>query len=450
MENSTNALSLLLSIQRKAQSARDKTELFFLIANETWHLVRYRQAFVVTPDLLDRPAIRAVTGLANVHDETPFTLWFKRLLQSLNTAEKDGPQPFGPDHVSEELREGWAEWWPDHALLCPLASPGGKAADRRLGSVVYVREIAWEEEEIFQMALAHEAYGHCLAALDPPKSSVRHIWQKLLQNPRKLKYAALGICLLLLFPVRMSVLATAEVIAMETEAVAAPMDGVIQSFAVPPNTPVKAGDVLFRLDDTILRNRRQVALEALGIASANALTAQQKAFESLDSKAEVGPLNSTVKEKQAEVAYIDDMLTRLEVRAFHDGIFIYTDQNDWMGRPITTGERIGQLAQPGDLGVRVWLPVNDAISLEKGAPIRVYLQVAPLSVLSAQIIQTSYQTTQSPEGVAAYTVRGQLYGDQGPARVGLRGVAKVFGEWRPVIYWILRRPIGAIRQALGV
>ena len=36
------------------------------------------------------------------------------------------------------------------------------------------------------------------------------------------------------------------------------------------------------------------------------------------------------------------------------------------------------------------------------------------------------------------------------AHIGLRGVAKVYGGWRPFIYWVMRRPLGALRQWIGL
>jgi len=49
----------------------------------------------------------------------------------------------------------------------------------------------------------------------------------------------------------------------------------------------------------------------------------------------------------------------------------------------------------------------------------------------------------------AYRVRGRL-NEEGRAHIGLRGVAKVYGEWQPIAYWLLRRPLGAVRQWVGL
>jgi hypothetical protein len=43
---------------------------------------------------------------------------------------------------------------------------------------------------------------------------------------------------------------------------------------------------------------------------------------------------------------------KLSIRARSSGVFVYTDPDDWAGRPVQTGERIGLLADPTKLGVR--------------------------------------------------------------------------------------------------
>ena len=107
---------------------------------------------------------------------------------------------------------------------------------------------------------------------------------------------------------RLSVLAPAEVIALDAVAVTAPMDGVVKSFAVQPNQAVVRDDLLFTLDDTTLRNRREVAQKQLQVARADALAAAQKAFASEASRGELAALNGRVAERQAELAWLDEQV----------------------------------------------------------------------------------------------------------------------------------------------
>jgi hypothetical protein len=160
-------------------------------------------------------------------------------------------------------------------------------------------------------------------------------------------------------------------------------------------------------------------------------------------------LQGRVREKEAELASLAQLLGRVEVRAPRDGIVVFGDPNDWVGKPVVTGERIAQLADPKDAGVLVWLPAADAINLEPGAEIRLFLHVAPLAPLPARLAQTSYQAIASPEGVVGYRVRGTFTDTQPEARIGLKGTAKLYGERVPLAYLALRRPLATLREWSG-
>jgi hypothetical protein len=423
----------------------DAAELGFVIANETWHLLPYRQASVFLLDSLGRIALQTVSGLVTVQEDTPFSLWLGRVCRLASTDFSGAePQRLAAAMIAPDLGESWHEWWPPHAVFVPLTGRG----NRRIGVVMLVRDKAWTDDDMAMLTLMAETWSHCAQALLRPQKEWQNRLRELWQHKRRIQ-VLWAVAALALFPVRLSALAPAEIIPLQARVLAAPMDGVVKAFHVAPNSAVKAGAPVFSLDDTTLRNRREVAKESLAVARADALAAQQKSFDSLQSKSELGTLRGRVLEKEAELAFLDENLSRIDITAAHDGVVVFGNQNDWIGKPVVTGERIAQLAQPDDLGVLMWLPVGDAINLEQGAGMRVYLQVSPLSALSAELVQTSYQATLSPDGIASYRIRGKL-APGSDARIGLRGVAKVYGGWRPLSYWIMRRPLGALRQWLGV
>jgi multidrug efflux pump subunit AcrA (membrane-fusion protein) len=429
--------------------AQDTAALGFVVANETWHLVPYQQACVCLIDSLGRLQVQTVSGLVSVHESTLFTQWVQKVCtHRLGECPPQGgsiAQPFTAADLPADLALPWQEWWPAHALCLPLDTLRGV----RVGAVLLTAEHPWSDAQRHWLQLLRDTYAHVFAHLRGRPLYWRKHWQRWRQQPRRLLWLAAGVLALLALPVRTSVLAPAEIIALQAEAIAVPIDGVVKTFHVEPNRKVHAGDLLVSLDDTTLRNRLAVATEALAVARADALAAQQKAFDQTQSRADLVSLQGRVRERSAELAHLQESLQRLEVRAPHDGVFVYGDPNDWLGKPVTTGERLGQLAQPDDLGVLVWLPVPDAINLQEGADMKVFLQVHPLSALSARLEQTSYQASLSPEGVASYRIRGRLI-DGDAEHIGLRGVAKVYGDRNPVAYWVFRRPLGALRQWVGL
>jgi hypothetical protein len=149
------------------------------------------------------------------------------------------------------------------------------------------------------------------------------------------------------------------------------------------------------------------------------------------------------------LAAVQAQLSRVDVVAGEDGIVVFGDPDDWLGRPVTTGERIMLLANPKKPGILIHLPVADAVSLDIGASVKLFLTVMPLSPLNATITETSFQAVLSPSGIASYRLRAAFVDADETARIGLRGTAKVYGGWVAMGYYLLRRPLATLREWSG-
>ncbi|MEZ5644402.1 MAG: HlyD family efflux transporter periplasmic adaptor subunit [Burkholderiaceae bacterium] len=439
----TDDLDILLQIESRAMAAADVPALRFTIVNETHALVPYRQAVLFELEG-DQTRLVAASGLVSVAEDSPFAVWVSQFARRL---PRDGQMHrIELADAAEIDQAGWAEWLPEHLLVAPVPGQGGPDQ----GMVLYARDTAWTERDQALLARLHLCFGHCLQAL-------RHVRQQgwsvtarrwLRGRRRNLMLAALGLSMFI--PVRLSVLAPAEVIALNAVAVAAPQDGVIGTFGIAPNSRVRQGDVLFSLDDSALQNKREVALKALDVARVDAHIAQQRAFDDMRGRADLAALTGRVREKEAELAAMDALAQRVEVRADRDGVAIFADVNDWLGRPVQTGERVMQLAQPEDAGVLVWLAVADAINLEPGAPVQLFLHTDPLRPRSAVLAEASYQATPSPDDVASYRLRARFDDEDAPPRIGLRGTARISGQWVALGYYLFRRPLAAVREWTGL
>jgi hypothetical protein len=432
----------LLHLEKRAFGAVTPAELGFTIVNETSVLAQYRQAAFFHVTATGGLSFTHASGLVNVSNDTPYSVWLTQLANAV--APQPAVQALGMGALPAHLADGWQEWLPEHLLACNVYGNDGK----RVGLALYARDEPWRDGDIALLARIHETYGYCVQALARRPQSLVAYAARCMQR-RWLKRIAIAAALVLLIPVRLSAVAPAEVVALSAIAIAAPQDGVVGAVHVQPNSPVKAGDRLFSLDDRGLESRREVAVRGLQIARADLLAAEQRAFDDVKSKGELAAAQGRVKEKEAELQLIEGTLERVTVRAPRDGVVIFGDANDWLGRPVQTGERIMQLADPRDAGVLVWLPAADAINLDVGAPIRLFLHTQPLSPLSASLLETSYQPVQSPANVASYRVRGRFAQATSAARIGLRGTARVSGAWTCLGYYLLRRPIAAVREWTG-
>jgi hypothetical protein len=441
----------LARLMERALSARSLPEICFIAANETWQVMPFRQAVFWRISSRGLPKLQTVSGLARLAEDSPNTVWLRRLgvLLYRRAANKGEPKPsfLTRADVPPSLAAEWDEFMPPLVYVLPLVAPRD---GRLLGLLALALDAppADLQQELVQRAVA--AYGHAWQSLAGPSAASR-------RRPSRLRlagWACVALALLaLLMPVRLSVLAPAEVIALDALAVTAPMDGVVKSFSVQPNQTVARGALLFTLDDTTLRNRREVASKQLQVARADALAAAQKSFALEASRGELAALNGRVAEREAELAWLDEQVGRVQVRAPAAGVVIFGDVNDWIGKPLVTGERVALLADPGDAGILIWLPVADAIDIEPGAQVRLFLQVAPLQPLQATLSQTSYQSVLSPDGISSYRLRARFESlteqERQLARIGLKGTAKIHGEQAMLGYYLFRRPLAALREWTG-
>lgn len=438
-----NAATLYLT--RRAFEANTTAVLGFTIVNETLAIAHYRQAAFFVRSL-GRLKLTTASGLVSVAEDSPYAIWLSRFAQHIETLfAKPGAQRLNLENAPADFVDGWQEWLPEHLLAAPLLDSVGT----NVGMVLYAREEPWTEDEVQAFNGVHQGFGYCLSALARKPKQLSQRFLSVFRG-KKAKWA-LGLVVASLFiPVRLSALAPAEIIALSSIAVASPQEGVVSAFFVAPNAAVKAGDRLFSLDDSTLASRREVARRGVTVAKADLLVAQQRSFDDPKSKAEVASATGRVGEKEAELALVENSLDRVVVKAERDGIAVYGDSNDWLGKPVQTGERVMQLADPKDTGVMVWLPVADALTLELGAPMRLFLHTKPLDPLPATLLQTSYQAVLSPEGVSTYRLRGKFDEGTSNARIGLRGTARVSGDWAILGYYLFRRPMAAVREWTGL
>lgn len=160
-------------------------------------------------------------------------------------------------------------------------------------------------------------------------------------------------------------------------------------------------------------------------------------------------LQARIEKTRAELAQARDLLSRSVIRAERDGIAIFPDVSELLGRPVQVGERIMELADPADANVVAWIAVADAIELPPDAEVRFFLNTAPEAPLTAHLSQVAYQPELSPAGILAFRVRGKLESGDAPPRIGLQGTARVYGGTVSLFEYLLRRPLAAARPWLG-
>lgn len=437
-------IGTLLQIEQDVRQASSESAVEFVAVNDSWRLLHYRQAVLWRPDGAGRPALKRVSGLADPPADSPYRQWMNQaLLQLVPPLQPGKAQRITRHDLPTAMHAGWEEWMGSCALLLAMPTPAGGSVG---GLWLSLEQDAGEAEVALIERLAG-AYGQALWAWRTRAPPWRTALARLRRRPRRLWLAAL---LVALIPMRLTVLAPAEIIGKDAKLIAAPQDGVVARFFVDPNQTVAAGELLFALEDTGARNRNEVAAKSQAVAAAEYLRATQKSFSDGASKAELSSLNARLQEKSAEAQYVKDLLERTQVRAPEAGIAVFSDPNDWLGKPVQTGERIILLADPAKVQIAIRLPVDDALSLEPGAPVKLYLNVAPLGTVAGRLTQSSYEPTLASDGVVAYALKADLEVGEAVQRIGLKGTAKLYGGWAPLGYHVLRKPLAVARRTLGI
>ena len=425
--------ALFLGLEKQARQAANTEQLGFAMVNDGQTLFGFRHAA-----LLIAGKVQALTGISLVEPNAPFVAFVERAAaQLLGQGQLNEVRAVDAALLDEQSRADWQSLSAAQACWVPLKDRRGEM----FGGLWLAREQPFNEAELALLAQLGETYAHAWLALQPRKPW-RLRWPK-----KKLLAIAGGLCLLLLVPVRQSVLAPAEVVPLGGRVVAAPLDGVIAEFLVKPNQSVAAGDLLVRFDATSLKAQADVAERALGVAEAELKANTQRAFADAESSSRIDLLAARVEQKRAERDYARQLLARSEVRAERAGIAVFADAERLTGKPVQTGERLMQIADPRQAELRIELPVGDAIALQPGAEVALFLDSDPLNRHGARLERAAYEAQATAAGQLAYRLDAAFL--ETPPRIGLRGTAKLFGDRAPLAYYLLRRPLAALRQSLG-
>lgn len=432
-----------IQVEKLARQAGTVEVLQFTMVNETRRLFEYRQAAFVTCPPDTRPKAVALSGVAVLDYNAPFVEWLHRYVELARTTDKPtDPRVLSLTKAPDVLAADWSEWSPAHTVWLPFKDRAGQL----VAGLWLARDNPWREADVALLANLVDAYSHAWIALSGP----RRLHRELGPHKRKLMIGGVVAALIfLVFPVSQSSLAPAQVVAGDPVVVAAPVDGILAGFAVEPNQAVKAGDELFRFDDTTVLNRKVIAERELQVAEAELKRATQGAFSNAESSSQVALFKSRVDLKQAELEYAVSVLDRVVVRAERDGVAIFNDPKEWIGRPVSTGERILLLADPSDVKLRADLPVKQMLPLEEGASMVMFLDSDPVNPLDAQLERAGYEAQPQPDGTLAYTVLGR-FEDGATPRIGLHGTAKIHSRSVPMFLYLFRRPLSELRQMLGL
>ncbi|MEJ8855828.1 HlyD family efflux transporter periplasmic adaptor subunit [Variovorax robiniae] len=445
----------LISVEGSLRQCTRLKALWSHLANEPVVLLPFGQALVFEPrhplrDIDGRDAsggwrAAAVSALSSVNRDSPMLRWYEDLASRLwaDSSDRAAIEIFTLPTHADPGDPCTAEAALRHMMWVPVADVGQVHAGWLLA-----RDTEWEEAHRKLAARLAQAYGHGASAIIGRNKPTRD-WGRTMR--RSALVLAIIAAMLAFIPVPLTTLAPVEVTPLDPFVVAAPVAGVVERILVEPGAQVKVGDPLVQLVDTALRSDSEVAQQKLEVARAKMLRLQQASMEDATAKRELAIAQSEEAVARAERDYAKAMFDKAVIKAQQPGVALYGDPRDWVGRPVVVGEAIMRVADPSQVEFQLKVPVADAVNLREGAETRVFLDAAPLRPVDAKVVRAAYKAETDPSGVASFIVTARATDASAPAaRLGLRGTARVYGEQVTLFFYLLRRPITALRQWTGM
>jgi hypothetical protein len=447
MSDLVNKLLGLLQLAKRSREAQSVESLAFVMVNETKQVLHYRQAafWLENGHIEGLGSVAAVSGLPTTNPGAPYIQWLSKLFKAILKLEGiESPKTISASDLPD-VSEEWIEWLPEHVLWIPL-----KLRDGPLTTGLLLADTdKWNDQDLAVSQELSGSYAQSLRQLQFNRSRVS-LLKAALGKIKNRRWVWITLFLIAIFPVEQSVLAAAEVVPSEPFLVRAPQDGVIGQMMVTPNQAVSRDTPLFTLDQTALQTRLALARQALVTAEEEYRQSAQTAVTEDKAKLEMSIKRGALGEKELELAYVGELLGRVQVKSEKSGIAVFSDVNDLQGKTVQMGERVLTVADPSKVELNILVPVGERFDMKVGDPVTLYPNASPLTAFNAVVSQVPYSAETSRDGQVVFKLKATFLELEPKLRIGLVGTAKLHGTRTPLAFYAMRRPLTSLRQWLGV
>ena len=450
-QSESNYFSNLTWLQGKAAFCENIDQLAFHIVNHTIKIAPYAQALLWTEGTFGIKII-AVSGVSVINHTSPYIALLEKKIIPKILKENPSVTKFNTEIYADDFSEyaGYIFPW---CLSLPFYSYDVGKNEKNIvhkvkSGLILLSKQDWGDVELEKLTNIVEYYKYLWDLF--LKQSNYNIDR--LRQLRKIKYAILAVVLvILIYPLKDSILVPAEIAPMEPSVISPSLSGMISEIYVKPNDTVKKGQKLFKLDTISLENKYKQALENLLVAQEKFRKAYQHSYSDPDSKSELKVLETQIQIADDEVKYNKSLLERAIIRADFAGTVIFSDPKNWLGRPVEIGERVMLLADDNKKQLDIFIHVDDLIELPNNAQVVFYPNPRPLDTISGEIRFISKQAELQPDNSLAYYTVGNIdMKEAAKYQFGIKGTAKVYGYRVVLAYYLFRRPYSWLRRSLGV
>ena len=213
-------------------------------------------------------------------------------------------------------------------------------------------------------------------------------------------------------------------------ALAAPVAGYLSDAQSRAGDVVKAGQVMATLDDRDLR------LERLKWATQRAK--QQREYSEALAKQELAKaqvLRTQIEQADAQLALVDEQISRLRITAPFDGVIVSGDLSQQLGGPVERGNVLFEVAPLKEYRIVLKVDERDIVGVTVGLSGELVLSSMPDRGFSF-LVQKITPVSTAQEGRNFFRVEARPTGDNTEVlRPGMQGVAKITIDRRRLV-WI--------------
>jgi len=226
------------------------------------------------------------------------------------------------------------------------------------------------------------------------------------------------------------VTANARLEGLVQRAVSAPMDGYISEAVVRAGDTVKAGELMFSLDD------RDLWLERLKWNSQRSQFSREYSDAlAKHERARASVLSAQIDQADAQIALIEEQLSRIKVTSPFDSYVVSGDLSQSLGAPVGRGDILFEVTPLDAYRVVLDVEERDIGEMQVGQTGNLVVAGMPADRIPF-VVEKVTPVANASEGINAFRVEATLVSDDLPLlRPGMEGYGKVDIERRRLI-WI--------------
>lgn len=423
--SSIDFLQDLFELEREIREAPNTSALAKVITVRSQAVLGFKDAVFCAGSSAQKMRAQAASNSDLVDPSSPVLTWVEELC-ALHSSQLENGINFvaSPDNDIKGKN-----LLPKHILFVPLQSKN----QGLLGCLVFTRTTKFSQHDILFINHLAGTIGHALAIFSRKPNPILDIGMARLAT-----FIVVTLFLLSVFPMHLTTLAPAEVVAYQPEIIKAPIDGVIDEITVTPNTHVGPGSLLARLNNHNLKAVYDEVAQKTLLAESRISNPQGKRASE--------ELRSDLEKSRARMESAEERLLQTDIRAETSGIAIVKAPGEWIGRPVKAGEKILEIANPKEVELVLEIPAEDADLISQNSKVRIFLDRRPFSPLTANVKKSSLVPENSKSNGTYYTFRARFDEGVPPPTIGQRGVARVYGERASLLFFIFREQMKFYRN----